>query len=292
MSILIDQDSRVVIQGITGGMGRFSSDDLLKYGTNVVAGVSPGRGGTSLNGIPIYDFVEDAVAETSANVSLIYVPAASGVGAVHESTEVGVPLIVYPGDGIPRHDALLMRQRVAQTATKLIGPNTPGLISPGRAKVGFMPSNCYQPGPLGVVSKSGSLSYEVCLRMTKAGLGQSTVVGVGGDPIKGLTIEEALWEFDEDPETDAILVLGEVGGREEYGALSYLTEGGRKPIIAFIVGETAPPGKKMGHAGALVEGPDEGYHAKMAAFEELDLPVARSLGDIPDLIKGVLAGTK
>jgi succinyl-CoA synthetase alpha subunit len=289
MSVLIDSSTRVMIQGITGDVGTWSSRDLASYGTKVVAGVVPGKGGTMHDGTPVFNFASEALAETDANAALVYVPPSVAAEAVAEALETGFRLVVYPGDGLPIQDAIRLRRLSHQLSSTLVGANTPGLISPGQAKLGFMPSYCYEPGPVGVISKSGSLSYEVCWRLSKEGIGQSTVVGIGGDPVKGLSTGETLELFDQDPETQAVLLLGEIGGAEEYQAIDYAQRESSKPIAAFLVGQTAPPGRKLGHAGALIGGDREGYSAKVGALEKAGVPVARRLADIAPLVREAVA---
>ncbi len=289
MSVLIDSHTRVLIQGITGDAGAWSARDLVAYGTQVVAGVTPGKGGQSQDGVPVFDFVADAVAATGANASIIYVPPAGAAEAIAEALEAGLHLVVYTGDGLPIHEAIRLRRMARELGSTLVGGNTPGLISPGKSKLGFMPSYCYTRGPIGVVSKSGSLSYEVCYRLTQAGIGQTTVVGVGGDPVKGLTIGEALELMHADHETRAIMVLGEIGGLEEYQAAEYARRLDAKPLAAFLVGRTAPPGRKLGHAGALIGGEREGYKAKTEILAAAGVRVAHRLTEIVPRAQEALA---
>jgi len=289
MSVLVDRSSRVVVQGITGTQASWSARDMAAYGTRIVAGAVPGKGGTSHDGVPVFDFVAAAVAATGANVSVAYVPASAATEAISEAFEAGVPLVVYPGDGLPLHDAVRLRRTAQTRGVTLLGPNTPGVISPGQTKIGFMPSYCYMPGHLGIITKSGSLSYETCWRLTSAGLGQTTVVGVGGDPVKGLTIGEALERFGHDPETRAVLVIGEIGGSEEYQIVDYVKQRDAKPVAAFLVGRTAPPGRKLGHAGALIGGEREGYVAKTHALESAGVHVSHRLSDIVPTAQRILA---
>lgn len=292
MSILALAHTRVLIQGITGRQASWSARDIAGYGTPVVAGVVPGKGGTALDGVPIFDFVADAVAATDANTALVYVPPAAAAEAVSEACDAGVRLVVYPGDGLPLQDAVRLRRTAAERKVTFVGPNTPGIISPGVAKLGFMPSYCYRPGTLGVISKSGSLSYEICYRLSEAGIGQSTVVGIGGDPVKGLTMGEALELFQEDAGTGAVLILGEVGGLEEYQVAAYAGRRGAKPTGAFLVGRTAPPGRKLGHAGALIGSDREGYHAKVEALLAAGVPVAGSVDDVVRVAAGLVRGER
>lgn len=280
MSILLDQTNRVLIQGITGHMGRFAAVDSGKYGTRIVAGVSPGRGGTEVENVPVFNDVQTARRETGADTSLVFVPPAAVLGAVIEAIEAGCRLVVATADELPVQDAIEIRAAARANGAAFVGPNTPGLISPGKAKLGFMPSFCYLRGNVGVISRSGSLSYECCKRLTLAGIGQSTVVGIGGDPIKGTTAAEALELFHQDPETAAILYLGEIGGTEEYDVAAYASRKDAKPVAALIVGRTAPPGKKMGHAAALIGSTADGWQPKVTALREAGVHVATSVAEI------------
>lgn len=287
---MLDASSRVLVQGMTGDAGSWSTRDLLAYRTTVVGGVVPGRGGSTHAGLPVFDSVTQAVAATGADASIVYVPPAAAAEAVTEAIDAGIRLVVYPGDGLPTHDALRLRRRARQRGAIMIGPNGPGLISPGRSKLGFMPSFCFRPGSLGVISKSGSLSYEVCYRLSQAGYGQTTVIGVGGDPIKGLTIGEALELFDKDLETSAVLVLGEIGGVEEYQAASYAQRHGAKRVAALLVGRTAPRGRKLGHAGALITGERETYDAKFLALSQAGVHMARTITEVVRCAADLLVG--
>ena len=280
MSVLIDRSSRVLIQGITGKIGRFSAGDMREYGTQVVAGVVPTRSGGDVDGIPIFPSVRVARGTTAADCSLVYVPAPAALDAVIEAFEAGCTLVVYPGDGLPVRDAIEMRTAAKMNGAVLVGPNTPGLISPGEAKLGFMPSFCYTKGPLGVISRSGSLSYEVAYRLTNAGLGQSTVIGIGGDPIKGLTAKEAIERLHNDPFTEAIVYLGEIGSGDEYDVAAYAASEGAKPVSSLIVGRSAPAGKKMGHAAALISSQADTYDAKVAALQGAGVDVAADLATL------------
>lgn len=280
MSILLDSSNRMVIQGVTGKLGRFSLKDMRDYGTTVVAGVAPRRTESHFDGLPLYRDAVTACAETGADTALVYVPPDMALDAVLEALDAGCRLVVYPGDGLPVNDAIDMRAAAATHGAVVVGPNTPGIISPGRAKAGFMPSFCYRPGPLGVISRSGSLSYEVCNRLTGAGLGQSTVIGIGGDSVKGVTAAEAIARFAADAETEAIVYLGEIGGLDEYDLAAYAATPGAKPVAALIVGASAPPGRKMGHAAALINRHDDTHAAKTAALREAGVFLAEGLNDI------------
>lgn len=288
MSILLDRGNRVLIQGITGHMGRFAVRDLGSYGTQIVAGVSPGRGGNAVEGIPVYNDVATARRETGADTSIIFVPPAAVLGAAVEAVESGCTLIVATADELPVHDAIEMRAVCRANGAVFVGPNTPGMISPGKAKLGFMPSFCYAPGNVGVISRSGSLSYEACKRLTLAGIGQSTVIGIGGDSIKGTTAREALELFHQDPETSAVLCLGEIGGTEEYDVAEYARRSDAKPLAALIVGRTAPRGKKMGHAAALIGSAADGWQAKVDALKEAGVSVATSVAQVATVTRETL----
>jgi succinyl-CoA synthetase alpha subunit len=288
VTILADANTKVVVQGITGRQASWSTADMAAYGTSIVAGVVPGRGGTAHMDIPLFDYVDDAVRETGAEASVVFVPASVATGAIIEAMEAGIRLVIYPGDGLPIHDALVLRERANILGVTFIGPNTPGVISPGQCKLGFMPSYCYTMGSLGVVSKSGSLSYELCWRLTSRNIGQSTVVGIGGDPIKGLRLGETLDLFDRDDQTRAVLVLGEIGGLDEYDVVEYVKQPLHKPVLAFLVGKTAPPGRKLGHAGAFIGSDREGYASKVAALTTAGIAVAQTMAATVDLAAAVI----
>ena len=282
MSVLIDAASRVLIYGIAGNFGRFSARDLASYGTKVVAGVAPGRDTHDVEGVPVFQDARTACTTTGADVALVYVPAPAALDAVLEVLDAGCKVIVYPGDGLPVQDAVELRAAAWRHRAVLIGPNTPGVISPGKSKLGFMPSFCYIPGPLAVISRSGSLSYEAGWRLTMAGLGQSTVIGIGGDPVKGLNAAEAIELLHADPETKAILYLGEIGGSDEYAVARYAERPDAKPTAAIIVGASAPPGKKMGHAAALVGSQADSQAAKVEALRKAGVHVADNLRNLVD----------
>ncbi|EJN07279.1 succinyl-CoA synthetase, alpha subunit [Bradyrhizobium sp. YR681] len=289
MSILLDADARLLIVGITGKFGTFSVKDLAQSHTRVVAGVAPGRGGQSVEGIPVFSSVAAAMRETHANAALIYVPAMVALDAVLETIEAGCPLIAYPGDGLPVLDAMEMRAAAIEHSAHLVGPNSPGLISPGKAKLGFMPSFCYAPGPIGVISRSGSLSYEACFRLSQAGLGQTSVIGIGGDPVRGVNAAEAIALFHDDSETRAIIYLGEIGGSEEYALAEYAKRPDAKPAAALLVGRTAPAGKKMGHAAAMIGSYAESWGAKVEALDRAGVVIARDLDGLPAAAASALA---
>lgn len=290
MSILLDATTRVAIVGINGKFGRFSATDLPAYGTRLVAGVSSGRRGES-EGIPVVPGLREAVVEHGAEAALVYVPAPAALDAVIEAFEAGCRLVAYPGDGLPVADAIEMRAAASANGGRLVGPNSPGLISPGKAKVGFMPSFCFRPGPLGVISRSGSLSYEATHRLSEAGHGQSTVIGIGGDPVKGTTAAEALALFHDDPETAAVVYLGEIGGSDEYDVAAYARQLGAKPVAALITGRTAPAGKKMGHAAALIGSHLDTWDAKVAALDAAGVAVARGLGELVERVAATVSNS-
>jgi succinyl-CoA synthetase alpha subunit len=289
MSILLDKSNRVLIQGVTGQMGQFFVEDARKYGTNMVAGVSPGRAGTKVGDVPVFANVATAVKETAADTAMVFVPPSAVLGATIEAIEAGCRLVVATADEMPVLDAIEVRAAARANGAVFVGPNTPGLISPGKAKMGFMPSFCYLQGHVGVISRSGSLSYEGSKRITQAGIGQTTVVGIGGDPVKGTTAAEALALFHKDPDTKAILYLGEIGGSEETFVAEYASGTGAKPVAALIVGKTAPAGKKMGHAAALIGSKAEGHAAKQKMLRDAGVFVADSLGEVVAAMRAALA---
>lgn len=288
MSVLIDESTRIIIQGVTGNVGRFSLRDMRVYGTQVVAGIATSGALEPIDEIPVYAKMETACAETGATGSIVYVPAVTAIDHVLEAFDAGIRLVVYPGDGLPVADAIEMRAAALANGAVFIGPNTPGLISPGKAKAGFMPSFCYTPGRLGVISRSGSLSYEVCHRLTSAGIGQSTVIGIGGDPVKGLQAKEAISLLHDDPDTDAILYLGEIGGTDEYDIAAYAQGALAKPVASLIVGSSAPAGKKMGHAAALIGSHGDTYEAKLAALHAAGVAASGRLSDIVRITEATL----
>ncbi len=296
MSILIDKHTRLIVQGITGRDGAFHTQQMIAYGTNVVAGVTPGKGGTTMHGVPVFDSVAEAMEQTKANASVIYVPAPFAADAIHEAADAGVPLIVCITEGLPVRDTMaawhkVMAKRGANNPLgkpRLVGPNCPGLITPGQAKVGILPGHIVTPGPIGVVSKSGTLTYEVVKQLTDKRLGQTTCLGIGGDPIIGTDFIDALALFEADPKTEGIVLMGEIGGNAEEQAAQYIRRHVTKPVVAFVAGQTAPPGKRMGHAGAIISGGTGTAAEKMAAFEAAGVPVARIPSEIPGLIAELL----
>lgn len=286
MSILIDENTRLVVQGITGRDGSFHTEQMIEYGTNVVAGVTPGKGGQKFQDkVPVFDSVEAAVRETGANTSVIYVRAPFAADAVCEAAEAGAKLIVCITEGVPVGDMTRAMPYVRDRGARLIGPNCPGIISPGKnVKVGILPASIHVPGPVGVVSRSGTLTYEVVFQLTRAGMGQSTCMGIGGDPVIGTNFIDALGMFQADEETGAIVLIGEIGGSDEEEAAKFIESNVDKPVVSFIAGQTAPPGKRMGHAGAIVSGGTGTAAEKIAAFEAVGVPVAGIPSKITELL--------
>ena len=289
MSIFVNRDSRVLVQGITGRDGSFHARGMKEYGTKVVAGVTPGKGGQKIDGIPVFDSVEEAVARTRADVSVIYVPAPLAQDAIYEAVDAEIPVVVCITEGVPVRDMIEVSRYLRGRSTRLIGPNCPGLITPGECKVGIMPGFIHAPGRVGLVSRSGTLTYEVVWQLTRAKLGQSTCIGIGGDPIVGTRFVDALAQFEGDDATDAIVLIGEIGGTDEEDAAALIEEHVTKPVVAFIAGQSAPPGKRMGHAGAIVSGGAGTAQEKMARFARAGVPVARVPSEIPGLIATALA---
>ena len=288
MSILVDKSTRVIVQGMTGREGEFHTRQMIEYGTQVVAGIRPGRGGETFLGVPIFDTVAEAVSATGANTSNIYVPARSAPDAMLEASSAGLDLVVAITEGIPVMDMMRVTESFRERGTKLIGPNCPGLISPGKAKVGIIPGNICTPGPVGLVSRSGTLTYEVVDALTRQGAGQSTCVGIGGDPVHGLGFIPILEMFEKDAETRAIVLIGEIGGNDEENAAAFIKANVTKPVVAFVAGQTAPAGKRMGHAGAIIEGGTGTAAEKIAAFKAVGVPVARYPREVAELIGHVL----
>ncbi|EAT17020.1 succinate--CoA ligase subunit alpha [Desulfuromonas acetoxidans] len=276
MSILINKDTKVIVQGMTGKTGMFHTRECRDYGTNIVAGVTPGKGGIHVEGIPVFDTMEEAVRITGGNVSMIFVPPPGAADAILEACEAGVDLVVCITEGVPVRDMVMARQVVEDSPTKLVGPNCPGLITPGACKIGIMPGYIHKPGKIGVVSRSGTLTYEAVKQLTDVGLGQSTCVGIGGDPIIGLKFIDVLEMFNNDPETEGVLMIGEIGGSAEEDAAQWVQEHMTKPVAAFIAGQTAPPGKRMGHAGAIISGGKGRAEDKIAALTECGVTVSTS----------------
>ena len=288
MSILVDRESRVVVQGLTGREGSFHARACREYGTRIVAGVTPGRGGTVHEGTPVYNTVQEAVRRETADVSLIFVPPPAAADAVLEAADAGVRLVICITEGIPAADMIRVRPYLARAGTRLIGPNCPGVISPGRCKVGIMPGYIHKEGPVGVISRSGTLTYEAVAQLTRRGIGQSTCIGIGGDPIIGTTFVDALALFKDDAETRAIVMIGEIGGTAEEEAAQFAAREVKKPIVAFIAGQTAPPGRRMGHAGAIIAGGKGTAAEKMAALSAAGVTVVKSPADMGRAIQECL----
>lgn len=284
MSVLVNKDTRLVVQGITGREGEFHTQQMVAYGTKVVGGTSPGKGGEWAAGVPVFDTVKEAVHATGANASIAYVPARFAPDAILEAADAGVALVVCITEGIPVLDMIKVCEYLKNTRTRLIGPNCPGLISPGEAKVGIMPGHIHMPGKVGLVSRSGTLTYEVVYALTQKGIGQSTCIGIGGDPIIGTTFIDALRLFQDDPLTEQVVLIGEIGGTDEERAAEYIAAHMTKPVTAFIAGQTAPPGKRMGHAGAIISGGTGTAAEKIAALQEAGVRVARHPAEVADLV--------
>ena len=286
MSVFVDSGTRLIVQGITGRDGSFHAKQMMEYGTNVVGGVTPGEGGQKFEGkVPIFNTVEEAVRETAANTTVIYVPPPFAADAMMEAAAAGISLIVAITEGVPVLDMTRVYPFVRERGARLLGPNCPGLISPGKSKVGIIPGRICTPGPIGLVSRSGTLTYEVVYQMTRAGLGQTTCVGIGGDPINGTNFIDCLAAFQADEETTSVVVIGEIGGTDEQEAARYVKENMNKPVVGFIAGQTAPPGRRMGHAGAIISGSAGTAAEKIAAFEENGIAVAKRPIDVVGLLK-------
>ena len=289
MSILIDEKTRVVVQGITGSEGTFHTQQMIEYGTNVVAGVTPGKGGTKHEGVPVFNTVAEAVEETGANASGIFVPPAFASDAVMEAANAGVPVIVTISEGIPTLDMVRAMTYIEGMECRVIGPNCPGIITPGECKIGIMPGFIHAPGRIGVLSRSGTLTYEAVDQLTKVGLGQTTCIGLGGDPIVGTRFIDGLRLFKDDPDTEGVVLIGEIGGSDEEKAAEYIKEKFNKPVVAFIAGRTAPPGKRMGHAGAIIAGGKGTAKEKIDALRSSGVTVVDSPGEIGAAMKKVLS---
>jgi succinyl-CoA synthetase alpha subunit len=280
MSVLVNKDSKVIVQGFTGNEGTFHASQMIEYGTNVVGGVTPGKGGQSHLNKPVFNTVKDAVDKTGANVSLIFVPPAFAADAIMEAAEAGIEVIVCITEGIPTVDMVNVKEYLKGTKARLVGPNCPGVITPGEAKVGIMPGFIHQKGRVGIVSRSGTLTYEAVDQLTKAGLGQTTAIGIGGDPVIGTTTRDAIKLFMDDPETEGIVMIGEIGGNMEADAAYWIKENGTKPVVGFIAGATAPAGRTMGHAGAIIGGKADTAEAKKEIMRECGIHVVDSPADI------------
>ena len=296
MAILVDERTKLVVQGITGRDGSFHTAQMIEYGTDVVAGVTPGKGGQTFEGpngvsVPIFNSMDRAVAETGANTSIVYVPPAFAAGAIEEATDAGVDLVVAITEGVPVLDMARAHAFARDRGTRVLGPNCPGVISPGKAKVGIIPAQIVTPGPVGVISRSGTLTYEAVIQLTNAGIGQTTCVGIGGDSLIGTNFVDALEAFAADPETEAIVMIGEIGGTDEQEAATWVKENLEIPVVGFIAGRTAPPGRRMGHAGAIISGSAGTAEEKTKAFEDNGISVAERPVDIVDLIRDAIGVT-
>ncbi len=289
MSIIVDENTRVVVQGITGKEGSFHAAQMIEYGTNVVAGVTPGKGGEKFEGkVPVFNTINEAVEKTKANVSVVFVPPAFTADAIYEAADAGIETVVCITEGVPAQDMLKVYNYLKTTNTRMIGPNCPGVISPGKCKVGIMPGFIHKEGSVGVISRSGTLTYEAVDQITKAGLGQSTCIGIGGDPVIGTRFIDALKLFKDDDQTEAVVLIGEIGGTAEEEAAAWIKENFNKPVVAFIAGRTAPPGKRMGHAGAIISGGKGTADEKMKALEAAGITVCESPAVIGQTIASVL----
>jgi succinyl-CoA synthetase alpha subunit len=288
MSILLNKDSRVIVQGFTGSEGTFHASQMIEYGTKVVGGVTPGKGGETHLGLPVFNTVRDAVAKTNADVSIIFVPPAYAADAILEAANAGIMLIVAITEGIPVSDMVKVRDYLRPLSCRLIGPNCPGIITPGEAKVGIMPGFIHKKGTVGIISRSGTLTYEAVDQVTKLGLGQSTGIGIGGDPVVGTTTLDAVKLMMDDPDTEAIVIIGEIGGNMENEAAEWIRDNGTKPVVGFIAGQTAPKGRRMGHAGAIIGGKNDTAAAKMAFMKECGIHVVESPADIGETVASIL----
>ncbi|MDZ5811308.1 succinate--CoA ligase subunit alpha [Halorubrum sp. AD140] len=289
MSIFVDDDTRVVVQGITGGEGKFHAGQMIEYGTNVVAGAVPGKGGQEVDGVPVYDTVDEAVEAEDADASVVFVPPAFAADAVFEALDTDLDLVVAITEGIPTQDMAKVNKRLSETDTRLIGPNCPGIITPGEAKLGILPGNIFADGNVGLVSRSGTLTYQVVDNLTERGIGQTTAIGIGGDPIIGTSFIDALEAFEADPETDAVVMCGEIGGEDEEQAAKFIGEHMDTPVAGFIAGRTAPPGKRMGHAGAIVSGSGTGTaQSKIDALNDAGVPVGDTPEEVADHVEDFL----
>ncbi len=288
MSILVDRSTRLIVQGITGQTGAFHTKQCKEYGTQIIGGVTPGKAGENVEGIPIFNCVRDAVDHVKPNASMIYVPAPFAADAIVEAAEAGIALIIAITEGIPVMDMVQVKNYLRGTCAVLIGPNCPGIITPGQCKIGIMPGYIHKPGKVGLVSRSGTLTYEAVHQMTTLGIGQSTCVGIGGDPVHGISFLETLERFNQDPDTDAIVMIGEIGGSAEETAAEYIKASVKKPVVGFIGGMTAPPGKRMGHAGAIISGGSGKAEDKIKALERAGVAVSRSPATIGETLQQVL----
>jgi len=289
MSILVNKNSKIIVQGFTGSEGTFHAGQMIEYGTNVVGGVTPGKGGQKHLDKPVFNTVRDAVNSTGADVSVIFVPPSFAADAIMEAADAGIKVIICITEGIPTKDMIVAKEFVTRKGTRLVGPNCPGVITPGEAKVGIMPGFIHKKGTIGIVSRSGTLTYEAVDQITKAGLGQSTCIGIGGDPIIGTSTKEAVELFMNDPETEGIILIGEIGGSMESDAAKWIKANGTKPVVGFIAGQTAPPGRRMGHAGAIIGGSDDTAAAKMKIMKDCGIHVVASPAEIGETMARVLS---
>jgi len=289
LSILVDNETRLLVQGITGGEGSFHTHRCIQYGTKVVAGVTPGKGGTDVEGVPVFDTVEHAVAETGANTTIIFVPAPFAADAMLEAADAGITLIVCITEGITTLDMVMVYRYLKQKKVRLVGPNCPGLISPGKAKVGIMSGDIFLEGNVGVISRSGTLTYEAVSQLTQLGIGQSTCIGLGGDPIIGTVFTDALELFEQDAQTEAVVLIGEIGGNQEQQAAEFIKSNMTKPVIAFVAGSSAPPGRRMGHAGAIITGSSGKAQEKIVALKDVGATISTSPAEIGATVKKVLS---
>ncbi len=292
MSILVDKNSKVLVQGITGSQGLFHATQCRQYGTQIVSGVTPGKGGSEVEGFPVYNTVEEAVKHTDADVSLIFVPAAFALDSILEAASAYVKLIICITEGIPTLDIIKAKDALKNSDSRLIGPNCPGIITPGETKIGIMPAYIHTPGKIGIISRSGTLTYEAVWQLTELGIGQSTCIGIGGDPIIGTTFIDALQLFQDDPATEGIVLIGEIGGSDEEEAAAFISESITKPVAAFIAGATAPKGKRMGHAGAIISGSSGSAEGKFKALNEAGVKTAQSPAEIGQTLKEAIAEAK
>lgn len=280
MSVLVDESTRLIVQGITGSTGSFHTQQMLEYGTNIVGGVTPGKGGQTVEGVPVFNTVREAVEQTGCNASVIYVPPPFAADAMMEAAEAAVELIITITEGVPVQDMIAVNRYLQGKDVTLVGPNCPGVITPGECKIGIMPGHIHKPGSVGVVSRSGTLTYEAVDQLTRLGIGQSTCIGIGGDPINGLNFIESLRLFENDPDTEGVVLIGEIGGSAEEEAAAWVAENMTKPVAGFIAGRTAPPGKRMGHAGAIISGGEGTAEGKIEAMKQAGIAVAPSPADI------------